>query len=256
MYAPRLDGPNTGVIVTGGASGIGLASAHALAAVGRPVALWDINEAGALAAAAEIKQAYKLATAGLRVDLRDPAAIVPAAQRSRAALGTIGGVLHSAGTVEMTGIEGVTPQNWDSGINLHVRALLLLVQAVLDDLKSNVGSAIVAIASINATLGAGSIPIYTAAKAAVLGLVRSMADELGHHGIRINAVSPGIIETPIVEPAFKVVSREHFERRIQLGRIGRPEEIGRGVRFLLSDEASYMTAAEVVIDGGNITSQR
>jgi len=256
MYAPLLQSPKTGVIVTGGASGLGLASARALAAVGRPVALWDINEAGATQAAEEIKRTFAVASVGLRVDLRDPQAIAPAAAASRDAMGTIGGVLHSAGTVEMTGIEGVTVANWDSGINVHVRALVLLVQAVLQDLKAHPGSAVVAVASINATLGAGSIPIYTAAKSAILGLVRSMADELGRDNIRINAVSPGVIDTPIIEPALKVVSREQFERRIQLGRLGRAEEVGRLVRFLLSDEASYITAAQIVIDGGNLTSQR
>jgi len=194
MYAPLLQSPNTGVIVTGGASGLGLASARALAAVGRPVALWDINEAGATQAAEEIKRTFAVASVGLRVDLRDPQAIAPAAAASRDAMGTIGGVLHSAGTVEITGIEGVTVANWDSGINVHVRALMLLVQAVLQDLKDHPGSAVVAVASINATLGAGSIPIYTAAKAAILGLVRSMADELGQDNIRINAVSPGVID--------------------------------------------------------------
>jgi NAD(P)-dependent dehydrogenase (short-subunit alcohol dehydrogenase family) len=255
-YAPRLDSPSTGVVITGGASGLGLASAHALAAVGRPVALWDINEAGVISCAEDIQRAYGVASVGLRVDLRDAAAIRPAVAASRAALGTIGGVLHSAGTVTMTNIEGVTLENWESGINLHLRALILLVQATLPDLKAHPGSAIAAFASINATLGAGSIPIYTAAKAGVIGLVRSMADELGRDNIRINAISPGPIDTPIVEPAFKFVSRESFERRIQLGRFGRAEEVGRLVRFLLSDEASYITAAEIVIDGGNLTSQR
>ena len=256
MYAPLLHSPATGVIVTGGASGLGLASARALAAVGRPVALWDINEAGATEAAEGIRRRYGVPAVGLRVDLRDPQAMMPAVDASRSAMGTIGAVLHSAGTVEITGIEGVTVANWDSGINVHTRALVLLVQAVLHDLKAHPGSAVVGIASINATLAAGSIPIYTAAKAGILGLVRSMADELGRHNIRINAVSPGVIDTPIIEPALRVVSREQFERRIQLGRLGRAEEIGRLVRFLLSDEASYITAAEILADGGNVTSQR
>lgn len=256
MYDPQLGAPRTGVIITGGASGIGLASAHALAAVGRPVALWDINEAGVASCAKEIERTYGVAAIGLRVDLRDAAVIAPAVQASRSALGSIGALVHSAGTVTMTNIEGVTLENWESGLNLHVRALLLLVQAMLQDLKSNPGSAIVALASINATLGAGSIPIYTAAKAGVIGLVRSMADELGRDNVRINAISPGPIDTPIVAPALQFVSRETFERRIQLGRMGRAEEVGRLARFLLSGEASYITAAEIVIDGGNLTSQR
>jgi NAD(P)-dependent dehydrogenase (short-subunit alcohol dehydrogenase family) len=224
--------------------------------VGRPVALWDINETGVVAAAGDIQRTHGVAAIGLRVDLRDANAIPPAAAASRSAIGTIGGVLHSAGTVAMTNIEGVTLENWESGINLHLRALMLLVQATLADLKANPSSAVVAVASINATLGAGSIPIYTAAKAGVIGLVHSMADELGRDNIRINAISPGPIDTPIVEPALKFVSRETFERRIQLGRMGRADEVGRLVRFLLSEEASYITAAEVVIDGGNLTSQR
>ncbi len=256
MYKPLLHSPTTGVIVTGGASGLGLASAHALAAVGRPIALWDINEEGVTSAAEEIRNTYAVRSVGLKVDLRDPRAIPPAVEESRTVLGGIGGILHSAGTVQITGIEGVTPENWDSGIHLHVRALVLLVQAALRDLKSHPGSAVVAVASINATLGAGSIPIYTAAKAGILGLVRSMADELARDNIRINSISPGVIDTPIIGPALAAVPREHFERRILLGRLGRAEEIGRLVRFLLSEEASYITAAEIIADGGNVSSQR
>jgi len=256
MYEPQLNNPNTGVIITGGASGLGLASAHALAAVGRPVALWDINETGATSAAEELQRTYGVATVGMRVDLRDAGAIPPAVNASRAALGSIGGLLHSAGTAEVTGIEGVTPANWESGINLHVRALVLLVQATLPDLKANPGSAVTVFSSINATLGNGLIPIYSAAKAGILGLVRSMADELARNNIRINAISPGEINTPIMAATLQAVGSEIFERRILLGRLGRPEEVGRLVRFLLSDEASYITAAEIVIDGGNISSQR
>jgi NAD(P)-dependent dehydrogenase (short-subunit alcohol dehydrogenase family) len=100
------------------------------------------------------------------------------------------------------------------------------------------------------------IPIYSAAKAAVLGLVRSMADELANDGIRINAVSPGQIHTPIMQRAIDSAPAGFFEKRILLGRLGRAEEIGRLIRFLLSDEASYITAAEFVADGGNISSTR
>ncbi len=109
---PRLGSPGSGVVITGGASGIGLASAHALAAVGRPVALWDINAAGVATAAAEITDRFGVAATGLGVDLRNAQAVVPAAIASRDALGSIGGIVHSAGTSEITGIDGVTPDNW------------------------------------------------------------------------------------------------------------------------------------------------
>lgn len=90
----------------------------------------------------------------------------------------------------------------------------------------------------------------------MLSLVRSLADRLGRDGIRINAVSPGQIRTPMMQPTLDAVGEDKFNHRILLGRLGEPSEIGRVVRFLLSDEASYITASEIVVDGGNISSQR
>ena len=138
---------------------------------------------------------------------------------------------------------------------VHLRALAFLAKALLPDLKACPGSAIAAIASINATLGNARNPIYTAAKGGMLALVRSLADRLAPEGVRINAVSPGQILTPMVEPIAKA-NPGVFERRILLGRLGRPDEVARVVRFLLSGEASYINAAEIVVDGGNISSQR
>lgn len=255
IFAPRLGSPSTGVVITGGASGIGLASAHALAAVGRPVALWDINETGAKAAALEIAETYKVATLGLRVDLRDPQAVSPAAHATREAIGRVGGLVHAAGTAETTFLSGVTPENWDAGMALHVRAIVLITQAFMDDFKANPGSAIVATSSINATFGNGMIPIYSAAKGAVISLVHSMADELAADGIRINTLSPGMIDTPILGE-MRDGMLATYGNRVLLGRFGEPEELGRVVRFLLSEEASYMTATEVVVDGGILHSQR
>jgi NAD(P)-dependent dehydrogenase (short-subunit alcohol dehydrogenase family) len=114
----------------------------------------------------------------------------------------------------------------------------------------------VGIASINATLGHALNPIYSAAKGGMLAVIRSLADRLGQEGVRINAVSPGQILTPMTQPAVDALPPGTFEKRILLGRMGRPEEIGSVVRFLLSDEASYISASEIVVDGGNISSQR
>ncbi|MCP5395279.1 MAG: SDR family oxidoreductase [Sphingomonadaceae bacterium] len=252
---PQLGLPATGVVVTGGASGIGLASARALAAVGRPVALWDINAEGVMQAAAAITRDLGVVATGLAVDLSDPQAIAPAALKTREALGSIGGIVHCAGTSPVTGIEGVTPENWDAGLALHARAIVQLVQAFREDLAANPGSAVVALSSINAHFGNAMIPIYSAAKGAVISLVRSMADELGQHGIRINALSPGMIDTPILGEARDMME-QLFARRIFLGRFGEAEEIARVVRFLLSNEASYITAEELVVDGGFLHSQR
>lgn len=254
-YSPALGAPTTPVVVTGGASGIGLASACALAAVGRPVALWDINEQGAADAAARISQDFGVAAIGLAADLRDSQAVAPLAVATRRALGPVGGLVHSAGTAITTGIGGVTPDIFDAGMALHVRSLVQMVQAFGDDLKSQPGSAVVAISSINAWFGNGMIPVYSAAKGAVLSLVRSMADELAHDGVRINSVSPGMVDTPILGDHRGQI-KDTFSQRIFAGRFGRPEEVGRVVRFLLSNEASYMTGSQVVVDGGIRHSQR
>ncbi|QYU69847.1 SDR family oxidoreductase [Leptolyngbya sp. 15MV] len=246
----------TGVIVTGGASGIGLASARALTEAGRPVALWDIDGDKAEEEAARLTQDCGVAALGLAVDLRDPARYAAAIDHTRTALGSIGGLVHAAGIVDTASIDGVTEESWAAGIDTHLRPLALLTRDLLPDLVANGGSAIVAIASINATLGNAMNPVYSAAKGGMLSLVRSLADRLARDRVRINAVSPGQIRTPMMQPALDALPEGTFERRILLGRLGEPDEVARVVRFLLSAEASYVTAAEIVVDGGNISSQR
>lgn len=255
-HAPRLNSPKTGVIITGGASGIGLASAQALAAVGRGVALWDLNGAKAEAEAASIAAAFNVPTIGLAVDLRDPNAWGDAIAVTRTALSRVGGLVHAAGVVDTGSLEGITVESWASGIDTHLRPLALLTQQLLPDFIANPGSAIVGISSINATLGNGINPVYSAAKSGMLGLIRSLADRLGQDAIRINAVSPGQILTPMLQPTVDLLPAGTFERRILLGRLGQAHEVARAVRYLLSEEASYITATELVVDGGNISSQR
>ena len=252
----KLGSPRTGVVVTGGASGLGRACARALAAVGRPVSLWDLNAAGAETAAAEIETDFGVMAQSVAVDVCDPEALRAGVEAARAALPEIGGLVHAAGVVDTDSIDGLTPESWDAGINVHLRPLALLSQALLPDLGAQQGAAIVSFASINATLGHAVNPIYSAAKGGVLSLVRSLADRLARDGVRINAISPGQIRTPMLQPSLDALPAGHYERRILLERLGEPEEIGRVVRFLLSDEASYITAAEIVVDGGNLSSQR
>lgn len=254
--SPGLASPATAVVITGGASGLGFATARALAAVSRPVALWDLDQGRAGEAAARITAEFGTPAIGQAVDVRDLAAIEAAAADTLARLPAIGGLVHCAGVVDTDGLDGMTAESWDAGIAVHLRALPFLIKAFLPSLQAQRGSAIVATSSINATLGNAINPIYTAGKGGVLSLVRSLADRLGRDGIRINAISPGQILTPMLRPSVDALPQGHFERRILLERLGQPEDIGRAVRFLLSDEASYITATELVVDGGNISSQR
>ncbi|GLV30957.1 hypothetical protein TomTYG75_34690 [Sphingobium sp. TomTYG75] len=254
--APAIASPSSPVIITGGASGIGLASAHALAVIGRPVALWDIDGDKASAAARAIVAEHGTASTGIAIDLRELGGIEAALAATRKAIGRPGGLVHAAGVVDTASLDGLTAESWDSGIAIHLRSLAFIVQALHQDLAAQPGSAIVAIASINATLGNAMNPIYSAAKGGILSLVRSLADRLAQDGVRINSVSPGQIMTPMMRPAVEALPHGHFEKRILLNRLGDPEEVARVVRFLLSDEASYITASEIVVDGGNISSQR
>ena len=255
-YAPRLDSPSTGVIITGGASGLGRATAEALATVGRPVSLWDLDAEKSASVAKEIAERYGVVSQGISVDVRDPEALQIGVEQARSALPAIGGLVHAAGVCDTDSLDGLTAESFDNGIHIHLRPLALLAKALLPDLAANAGSAIVTFASINATLGNATNPIYSAGKGGALALVRSLADRLARDGIRINAISPGQIRTPMMQPTLDATGDDAFTDRILLERIGEPEEIGRVVRFLLSDEASYVTAAEFVVDGGNISSQR
>lgn len=251
-----LNSPDTGVVITGAASGIGRACAVALASIRRPVAMWDIQEHQARELAAELASRYDVTAVGLGVDVADPAAIESAADRSRELLPSVGGLVHAAGVVAEVTVAEITPKHWDRVQNVNLRAMVLAVRCLLPDLRRHPGSAVVGIASINATLGNALVPAYSASKGGMLSLVRSLADDLGRDGVRVNAVSPGQILTPMLASVVEQLPAGTFERRILLGRLGRPEEVANVVRFLLSDEASYITATELVVDGGNIPSQR
>jgi NAD(P)-dependent dehydrogenase (short-subunit alcohol dehydrogenase family) len=249
--------PDTGVVVTGGASGIGLASAEALAEAGRPVALWDLDGESARRAAALLGERHGVASLGLALDVCDTQRFPEAIRASRAALGSIGGLVHAAGVVRAEPVDELDEERWDAVLDVNLRAQALLVRALLSELKAQRGSAVVGIASIDAILGHAAIPAYCASKAGLLGLTRSLADRLAQDGIRVNAVCPGYVDTPMLAPALELPEqRAHLEAQALLGRLAEPREIRRAVRFLLSDDASFITAAELVVDGGVIRSQR
>jgi NAD(P)-dependent dehydrogenase (short-subunit alcohol dehydrogenase family) len=250
--------PQTPVIITGACSGIGRACAEALAEAGRPLALWDLDREAAAALAATLAQHYGVGTVGVAVDVADLDAIARGVVESREALGTLGALVHSAGVSGVGPLPQLAADTWQRVLDINLRAEAFILQAILEDLKASPGAAVVGIASINATLGHRMNPSYSASKGGLLALNRALADELADSGIRINSVSPGQIATPMLLQGLEQVpgQREAFERHILLGRLGEPREVATAVRFLLSDDASYITATELVVDGGNLSSQR
>jgi NAD(P)-dependent dehydrogenase (short-subunit alcohol dehydrogenase family) len=247
-----LGQPGTPVVVTGGASGIGRATCRALAEVGRPVAVWDLNGAGATTVAGECADDFGVATTSLEIDVRDEAAIGGGVGPTLAALGRVGGLVHAAGIPMAPAEHPLEAAGFDTVLQVNLRAQATLVRAFLPALReAQPGSAIVGIASIEGLIGHGAIPAYTASKHGVIGLTRALAHALGPERIRVNAVCPGYIETPMFTPAISMPgAREAYLSKIPMQRLGEPEDVARLVRFLLSDEAGYVHGSAVVVDGG------
>ena len=197
------------MVVTGGASGIGLATALALAEVGRAVAIWDRDGAAARRVARRCADEFGVSASrpqGRRH--RRPAALKAAVKRSRAELGTIGGLVHAAGIGGAVPVTMIDDDAWDDVLDVNLRAAATLTRALHASLlEANPGSAIVYISSIEAFVGNAFLPAYGASKAGLLGLTRSACTLLGPDGIRVNAVCPGTVDTPLLAPLLEHARR-------------------------------------------------
>ena len=244
--------PQTGVVVTGGGSGIGRATCLAVAEVGRPVAAWDIDLEGAEETAALCSKEHGVEAVAFEVDVRSQASIEAATAQTAAALPSVGGLVHAAGVAGPMPIDFTDEESWDAVLDVNLRGQAFAIRALLPALKAaNPGSAVVGIASVEAIIGNGMVPAYCSSKAGVLGLTHSMAQRLALDGIRINAVCPGAVDTPMLAPILAMPqARAQLESRIPLNRVADPMEIATVVRFLLSDDASYVHGASIVVDAG------
>ncbi|WP_437931493.1 SDR family NAD(P)-dependent oxidoreductase [Sorangium sp. So ce291] len=243
----------TGVIVTGGASGLGRATALLLAGAGRPVAVWDIDEQGARQVA-EACRARGVQALGVGVDVGDRSAVEQAAATSRQALGEIGGLVCCAGVFRLGPVGQIDFAEWDLILRVNLNGVAHTVESVLPSLREvGRGAAIVVVASTEALHGSPLHAAYTASKHGILGLVRSAALRLGREGIRINAICPGAMDTPMLADGLRQAGdefRNQLIASIPLGYISDPAEVGRVICFFLSPEASYVTGAAVPVDGG------
>ena len=244
--------PATGVLVTGGASGIGRATALAVAEVGRPVAVWDLNGDGAHETAEMCARTYGVRSFAAQIDVTDSAAHGPALAGALDALESIGGFVHAAGVSVPMSVDFIDEAAWDPVLDVNVRAAALLLRALIEPFRAaGPGSAAVLVSSIEGLFGSAMLTAYCASKAAVLGLMRSVAHRYALDGFRVNAVCPGAVATPMLLPAFDLPGfKERIEERTPLGRIADPAEIARPIRFLLSDDASFVTGTHLVVDGG------
>ena len=240
------------MVVTGGGSGIGLASALALAQVGRAVAIWDRDGGSARRAATRCIDEYGVRAVGLKVDVTKTGTLRAAVRRSVSELGTVGGLVHSAGIGGAVPVTLIDDTSWDDVLDVNLRAGATVTKELHASLlDANPGSAIVYISSIEGSVGNPFLPAYCASKAGLLGLTRSVCALLGPDGIRVNSVCPGAVDTPLLAPLLELPgTRENLIARTPLGRLAQPDDIASVVRFLLSDEAAYITGTSIVVDGG------
>ncbi|GIH68106.1 oxidoreductase [Sphaerimonospora thailandensis] len=215
--------PDSPVLVTGAASGIGAACAAVIAASGRPVVLWDLDPAAVTEAGARLEAVASVPVLAAAVDVSKPELYAGALDAARSVVGPIGGFVHCAGVVDSTPMSRLSAEAWRRVLEVNLTAFGFLTAALIPDLTSQDGSSVVGIGSVNALVGQGAIPSYSASKAGVLGLVRSLAAELGPRGVRVNAVCPGYIATPMLSRSLEDTGRaERMAGLAMLKRVGRP----------------------------------
>lgn len=229
------------ILVTGAASGIGRAIGERFAAEGAKVALLDrLPIAGGIA---------------IQCDLLDAGAIAPAVAQAAERMGGLDGVVNCAGADLMRPLEEMTPDEWQRIIGVNLTAPMLVCRAALPAMKAAGRGTIVAVASGAALRPLPNRTAYCAAKAGVVMFCKSLSIELSASNIRVNAICPGIIDTPMWRASWEGAQDPEAERamildRYVIKRVGQPREVADAALFLTSDESSYMTGTAIAVDGG------
>ena len=236
--------------VTGAASGIGRGIALRLAAAGARVAILDRDHDAARAVAAEIAASGHEADAAL-CDVADEASVTDAFALAAARLGPVDILVNNAGVLKDVPIAAMTAAEWDRVMAINLRGAFLSVQAVLPGMRARRHGRIINIASQLALKGGPELTHYVAAKAGLIGFTKALAHEVARDGVTVNAIAPGIIETPMsagVPPEI----RARIEAALPIGRFGRIDEITGAALLLASDEGSYFVGATVSVNGGDV----
>jgi NAD(P)-dependent dehydrogenase (short-subunit alcohol dehydrogenase family) len=239
------------VLITGGATGIGEALVRAFAYQGARVAFLDIQDEPAIALRNELSVAGCTAPLYLHCDLIDVAALKESVERVLAATGSIDVLVNNAANDQRHSIEDVTPEFFDRSIATNLRPQFFTAQAVIPAMKKAGRGSIINMSSISWIIPSTGLPVYVSAKAAIVGLTRTLAHELGPHGIRVNAVLPGAIATEkqkqlVYTPEYKAEIMAAQALKVEIT----PEDVARLVLFLAADDSSAITNQSYVIDGG------
>lgn len=243
---------NKVVLVTGGASGIGRATAQAFAREGARVVVADIDTEGGRKVVQMIEEAGGTAVF-CKADVSSPAQVEALIEKTVETYGRLDCAFNNAGIFGVQApVADCTEENWDQTVDINLKGVWLCMKYEIPQMLMQGGGAIVNTASVAGLVAWPEFPAYVAAKHGVVGLTRSAAVEYAKAGIRVNAVCPGSIDTPLMEPVIggDPEVRKEVESEHPIGRMGRPEEIAEAVVWLCSDAASFVTGHPMVVDGG------
>jgi meso-butanediol dehydrogenase/(S,S)-butanediol dehydrogenase/diacetyl reductase len=247
--ADKLEGKVA--VVTGGGSGIGAATARRFAREKASVVIADLSGTRAAGVASQITQEGGNVR-WLKMDAADPEGVQAAIRLATDSWGRLDVMFNNAGLGTVEALETMTLETWNRTLAVTLTSAFLGIKYSLPIMREQGGGSIVNTASISGTAGDYGMTAYNAAKAGVINLVRGAALESAKYGIRINCVCPGAIDTR-VSKLLGGNDIEGFKRKLSqnpIGRMGEPEEIANTVLFLASDEASFITGAMIVVDGG------
>lgn len=235
-------------VVTGAAQGIGFNMAKVFAKEGASLVIADISAAAAKEAAASIE---KLGTEvlAIEVDVRDPDQIQAMVDSASSRLGGLDILVNNAGITRDATMRKMTLEDWQAVIDVHLTGTFLATRATSLAMREEKGGSIINVSSISGKVGMVGQTNYSAAKAGIVGLTKAAAKEVAHHGVRVNAIQPGLIRTAMTEALRKDIWEQKMAE-IPMGRAGEPEEVANAALFLGSDLSSYMTGTVLEVTGG------
>ncbi len=244
----RLD--NRVAVITGGGRGIGKEMVARFAAEGASVMIGDIDPDVGQAAAEEIDAAARGTIGFIKADVKKRDEIYHLVEATRQEFGKIDILVNNAGICSLTGIEEMTEQEWDDMLNINLRGVFFCSQAVTPIMKRQKAGTILNMASLAGKVGGVVVgPHYAASKAGVICLTKSFAKALAPYGVRVNAISPGPIETAMTAD-WPADMRANFAKQTPLGRFAQAEDIAEAALFLVSDGARHITGEILDVNGG------